>query len=182
MPANPPYITSRAKSRHTINFGLKASRTPWDMLDIGSDREPFVQEFVGGTVYQAFLGPQDYHRWHAGAEPGDPDLAEGDPHGSLLRSQAWHATRAIIFIQADNPDIGLMCFIGVGMVEVSTCIISVDEQQKVQTGDQLGMFRFGGSTHVLLSGPQANITFADHVIPDTHILVNSILAQVSPAN
>lgn len=30
------------------------------------------------------------------------------------------ATRAIMFIEADNPDIGLMCILAVGMAEVST--------------------------------------------------------------
>jgi len=34
------------------------------------------------------------------------------------------ATKAIIFIEADNPYIGLMCLIAVGMQEVSSCEIS----------------------------------------------------------
>jgi phosphatidylserine decarboxylase len=60
------------------------------------------------------------------------------------------ATRAVIFIEADNPDIGLMAFVGVGMDEVSTCEITVREGQHVAKGDQTGMFHFGGSTHCLL--------------------------------
>lgn len=60
------------------------------------------------------------------------------------------ATRAVIFIQADNPAIGLMAFVGVGMDEVSTCEITVGQGQYVQKGEQLGMFHFGGSSHCLL--------------------------------
>ncbi|KAI1774397.1 Phophatidylserine decarboxylase-domain-containing protein [Hypoxylon cercidicola] len=60
------------------------------------------------------------------------------------------ATRAVIFIQADNPAIGLMAFVGVGMDEVSTCEITVSQGQHVTKGDQLGMFHFGGSSHCLL--------------------------------
>ncbi|KAI2620978.1 Phophatidylserine decarboxylase-domain-containing protein [Hypomontagnella submonticulosa] len=60
------------------------------------------------------------------------------------------ATRAVIFIQADNPAIGLMAFVGVGMDEVSTCEITVGVGQHVQKGEQLGMFHFGGSSHCLL--------------------------------
>ncbi|KAI1474381.1 Phophatidylserine decarboxylase-domain-containing protein [Daldinia eschscholtzii] len=60
------------------------------------------------------------------------------------------ATRAVIFIQADNPAIGLMAFVGVGMDEVSTCEITVGQGQHVQKGDQIGMFHFGGSSHCLL--------------------------------
>lgn len=60
------------------------------------------------------------------------------------------ATRAVVFIQADNPAIGLMAFVGVGMDEVSTCEITVSQGQHVTKGDQLGMFHFGGSSHCLL--------------------------------
>jgi phosphatidylserine decarboxylase len=49
------------------------------------------------------------------------------------------ATRALIFIEADNRDIGLVCVMPVGMVEVSTCDITVKEGQHVNKGDQLGM-------------------------------------------
>jgi phosphatidylserine decarboxylase len=32
-----------------------------DMLDM----DPLYEQFVGGTVYQAFLSALSYHRWHA---------------------------------------------------------------------------------------------------------------------
>jgi phosphatidylserine decarboxylase len=37
------------------------------------------------------------------------------------------ATRALFFVEADNPDIGLMCFIPVGMTEISSCQITTYE-------------------------------------------------------
>ncbi|KAF8660117.1 hypothetical protein AX16_001641, partial [Volvariella volvacea WC 439] len=213
-PGNPTLIHNACEStvyRIATNvqdhdqFWLKGQAySLYDML--GRDDES-ARLFVGGTVYQAFLSPQDYHRWRspingtitkavllpgtyyaalpdAGAEPDDPDLKPGDPHGALIRSQAWitmAATRALIYIQADNPDIGLICFIGVGMAEVSTCGISVQPGQHVNTGDELGMFHFGGSSHTVIYGPQVKVTFADHVKIDTHLWVNSIIAQVSKA-
>jgi phosphatidylserine decarboxylase len=132
-----------------------------------------AEEFVGGTVYQAFLSALSYHRWHAPvsgkivkafvedgtyfSEPlfegiGDPEVQEIDIHGQSA-AQGYItavATRAIIFIQADNPKIGLMVGVYVGMAEVSTCDITVHEGQHVKKGEQLGMFHFGGSTHCLL--------------------------------
>ena len=180
----------------------------YDMLDDnpGPTGEKRAKEFINGTVYQAFLSPQDYHRWHApvdgeivdgyildgsyyavlpdaGAEIGDPDLVPGDPRGALIRSQPFltlSATRAIIFIKADNTDIGLMCFVGIGMCEVSGCELSekVKNKEKVKVGDELGMFHFGGSSHVLIFNNKSAITFADNVIPDTHIKIHSIIAQV----
>lgn len=177
----------------------------YDMLDGDSDNGTMANLFGGGTVYQAFLSPQDYHRWHApvngtivkvvnvpgtyyaalpdaGAEEDDPDLKPGDPHGALIRSQAWltlSSARALIYIQADNPSIGLFCFIGVGMAEVSTCEITVEPGNNVKIGDEIGMFHFGGSSHALVFRPGTNITFADNVVIDQHLKVNSVIAQIN---
>ena len=110
--------------------------------------------------------------------PGDPNTAtanvgtyysetpaEGfDPAGPN-DSQGYIteiATRAMIFIEADNPAIGLRCVLPVGMAEVSTCEITVYEGQHVKKGSQLGMFHFGGSTHCLLFRPGVNLEFDLH--------------------
>ncbi|KAI0069276.1 phosphatidylserine decarboxylase [Artomyces pyxidatus] len=185
-------------------FWLKGQK--YSLYDMFNRDEEMAAYFTGGTVYQAFLSPLDFHRWHApvngvieravrlegtyyavipdeGAPADDPDLPEGSPYGALIRSQAFltlSAARALIFIRADNPDIGLMCFIGVGMAEVSTCEVTVKEGQRVRVGDQLGMFHFGGSTHALVFGPNCNINFADHVVVDKHLWINSIIAQAVP--
>jgi phosphatidylserine decarboxylase len=200
-------ILNRVKKHD--QFWLKGQ--PYSLYDI-LDRDPGpsgvkrADNFIGGTIYQAFLSPQDFHRWHApvdgkivdgyvldgsyyavipdaGAEIGDPDLVPGDPRGGLIRSQPFltlSATRAVIFIQADNPLIGLVCFVGLGMCEVSTCELSkkVKEKGHVKVGEELGMFHFGGSSHVLIFNNKAAITFADEILPDTHIKIHSIIAQV----
>jgi phosphatidylserine decarboxylase len=48
------------------------------------------------------------------------------------------ATRAIMFIESDNPKIGMIAVIGIGMTEVSTCDITVKEGQHVKKGQELG--------------------------------------------
>lgn len=136
-----------------------------------------TEQFAGGTIYQAFLSALSYHRWHspvsgqvvkACAIDGSyyaEALAEGfDPAGPN-ESQAYIsqvATRSLIFIQADNPRIGLMCFVAIGMAEVSTCQITVYEGQRVKKGDPLGTFHFGGSTHCLVFRPEAELEFDCH--------------------
>jgi phosphatidylserine decarboxylase len=93
------------------------------------------------------------------------------------------ATRAVIFIEADNPRIGLMGFIAVGMAEVSSCEITVAEGQHLDKGDQLGMFHFGGSTHCLVFRPDVHLTFDFHNthpgLDATNIPVCSRIATVT---
>jgi phosphatidylserine decarboxylase len=153
--------------------------------------------FAGATIYQAYLSPLSYHRWHSpvsgtvikayvkdgsyyseapseGFDPAGPN----DSQGYITEV----ATRALIFIEADNPQIGLMCVLPVGMAEVSTCQISVYEGQHVTKGDQLGMFHFGGSTHCLIFRPDVNLEFDHHGqkpgLDSKSIRVNARIATV----
>ncbi|KAF3490855.1 phosphatidylserine decarboxylase [Arthroderma uncinatum] len=131
-------------------FWLKGSK--YSLQDIlGSESR--AHQFSGGTVYQAFLSAESYHRWNSpvsgtivekrlikrtyfATAPGTgfaseygPD-ARGPDNSQLYITHV--ATRAAIFIEARDPRIGLMCFLA------------------VEKGDELGMFRGGGSTHCLI--------------------------------
>lgn len=138
------------------------------------DGDPLVHEFEGGTIYQAFLSALSYHRWHSpvsgkilktklidGSYYAEAFSEGYDPAGPN-DSQAYItevAARGLVFIEADNPDIGLMAVLFVGMAEVSSNEFTVYEGQHVNKGDELGMFHFGGSTHCLIFRPEVNIEF-----------------------
>ena len=121
--------------------------------------DDYAEQFVGGTIYQAFLSALSYHRWHTPvtgvvkkayvvdgtyfSEPLFEDFdqnGEADPHGECTSQEyiSAVATRAIMFIEADNPKLGLVGVIGIGMTEVSTCDITVKVGDRVKKGDQLG--------------------------------------------
>jgi phosphatidylserine decarboxylase len=159
---------------------------------------PAYEQFVGGTIYQAFLSALSYHRWHspvsgtivaskvidgtyysetpaAGYDPSAPN----DSQGYITEV----ATRAHVLIEADDPRIGLMCFMPVGMAEVSTCDVTVAVGEHVQKGDPLGMFHFGGSTHCLFFRPGLEVAFDLHGqkpgLESSNIPVRSAIARVS---
>jgi phosphatidylserine decarboxylase len=191
--------------------------------------DPLVHHFVGGTIYQSFLDPANYHRWHspvsgtivkAFVQPGtyySENLVYGFPVSEIrtakhsrntstassfkaprhlprplpdssvpFSSQSYHvavATRALIFIRALNPAIGLICVLPVGMAEVSTCEITVQEGQVVRKGDELGMFHFGGSTCCLIFRPGVELKFDMHGqteigLESRNIQVNARIATV----
>ena len=133
-----------------------------------------AEKFYGGTVYQAFLSATSYHRWHSPVSGfiKQTELVDGSYYSQTYtikddpcapdKSQAYLAqvaARGIVYIQADNPDIGLMAFISIGMSEVSTNEITVKAGDYVKKGDQLGMFHFGGSTHCLIFRPGVSLDF-----------------------
>jgi phosphatidylserine decarboxylase len=153
----------------SANFWVK--NQPYSLLDILAHDTDYARVFAesGGAILQAFLAARSYHRWHSpidgtivksyivpgtyfalcpssDLDPSAPDLSQ--PYISQM------ATRALIFIEGDNSDIGLMCFVAIGMAEVSTCQITVYDGQKVKKGDELGMFHHGGSSHCLIFRPE----------------------------
>ncbi|MGE4557988.1 MAG: phosphatidylserine decarboxylase family protein [Desulfovibrionaceae bacterium] len=138
------------------------------------DGDSLTEQFVGGTFYQAFLSAFNYHRWHSPVSGTivKTKLVDGSYYAAALvdgfdpetqdncQGYITHtAARGIVFIKADNPDIGLMGILFVGMGDVSSNEITVYEGQHVEKGDQLGMFHFGGSTHVLMFRPGVNVEF-----------------------
>jgi phosphatidylserine decarboxylase len=177
-----PYGISTDVQRRD-RFWIKSQ--PYSLQDMLADDES-VDEFVGGTVYQAFLSATDYHRWHSpvagtivrafvqdGTYYSEAD-SEGADAVEPTNSQSYLAhvaARAIILIQADNPVIGLMAFVPVGMSDVSSCVIDPDitTGHHVAKGDELGYFQFGGSTHCLVFRPGAIADFALQALPQPHL-------------
>lgn len=171
---------------------------PYSVLDMLA-HDDLAKPFVGGTVYQAFLSALSYHRWHSpvngkivkayvkdgsyyseppytGPETSEGPSSEGENTGQEYLSAL--ATRALIFIEADNPDIGLMCVMPVGMVEVSSCDITVKEGQHVKKGEQLGMFHFGGSTLCVVFRKGVHIEGFPNTDRKANVPVNSELGHV----
>ena len=144
-------------------FWLK--QQPYSLMDMLNN--DYIDTFVGGDVWQAFLSPFNYHRWHSpiagtirkayvkeglyfsqatsmGEDPTDQDHSEG----YITNVQ----TRALFFIEADDKNIGMVCVMPIGMVEISSCVIHerIKRGCHVEKGEELGYFQFGGSTHCLI--------------------------------
>lgn len=176
-PDNDKLIVSAADSsvfkiQHDVKrsdwFWIKSQ--PYSLNDMLNNDKSVVDQFVGGDVYQAFLSATKYHRWHSpvsgiirkayiksgsyysaieaqGMDPASPN----DSQGYL----AHVATRAIIYIEADDPKIGLMVIMPIGMAEVSSSVLldKIKEGYRVKKGEELGYFQYGGSTYCLVFRP-----------------------------
>ena len=157
-------------------FWIKSQPYSLQEMFTASQRE-LADKFIGGSVYQAFLSAFDYHRWHApvsgrivkayhvdgsyysGAE------SEGIDPGGLNDSQGYTtavAARAVIVIDCDDPEVGFVGCIFVGMADVSSCVIDALPGQRVNKGDELGYFQYGGSTYCLVFRPNVVGSFVPH--------------------
>jgi phosphatidylserine decarboxylase len=74
---------------------------------------------------------------------------------------------------------GLLCFVAVGMAEVSSCVLSVKQGQHVNKGEEIGFFQFGGSSHCLVFRRGAVAAFALQSIPQGEHGANSPIVKVN---
>ncbi|HEV7671081.1 MAG TPA: phosphatidylserine decarboxylase family protein [Thermoanaerobaculia bacterium] len=123
--------------------------------------ESQVERFVGGDVFQSFLSGADYHRWRApiagavrwvekvdGLMFSDAESAGPDPTAATY-SQGYEAsvnTRGLVFIESDDPVIGMVCVIPIGITEISSVTFAVKKGDQVTKGQELGRFSYGGSS------------------------------------
>jgi phosphatidylserine decarboxylase len=131
----------------------------------------FVDQFVGGTVYQTYVnGGADWHGFSApiNGEVVGVELIEGyawtesdttppDPMSGPY-SQGWAAgvaTRGLIYIDSKVKKLGTVCVIPIGLTEVSSLTTFVKPGDYVKKGDMLGWFSFGGSSFALVFQPGA---------------------------
>ncbi|AJC22415.1 phosphatidylserine decarboxylase family protein [Pandoraea pulmonicola] len=188
-----PYnVQHHAHMRDT--FWIKSQ--PYSLLDMfGASHKALAAPFAGGTVYQAYLSAYDYHRWHAPVDgtviaayrlPGtyySEAPSEGEDQAGLNDSQGYltaTATRAIVVIKAEEPALGTVGCLFVGMGDVSSCILRVDRGQHLGKGDELGYFQYGGSTYCLVfeEGVIASLAPDEHSLPgDKPLKVNAALAR-----
>lgn len=131
-----------------------------DLLAEKAD-SPLLRPFINGLAVQIVLMPFNYHRWHSPVTgkikkvrtisgyffaPPTPDqhYATSFPFLSHIN------TRTIVFIEPENPSIGDIALVFVGLTEVSSCKATIREGDSVQRGDEIGHFAFGGSTCCIL--------------------------------
>jgi phosphatidylserine decarboxylase len=189
--STPFYIQRNVQLRDTFWVKNKDGRSNYSLADMLGDAN-LAEQFVGGTVYQAFLSADSYHNWHAPvsgryvskpriiqgtyySEPlmwsFSPDSGPPEPDvGSDALSQGYIssvATRGVAIIQPDNPRIGPMAIIMIGMAEVSS--VNFFDKETFDKGELIGQFQFGGSTHCIIFGPGVQPKFAADAIPSVNV-------------
>jgi phosphatidylserine decarboxylase len=90
------------------------------------------------------------------------------------------------FIQArglvliDNPTLGLVAVLPIGMAQVSSVVLSVKKGDVIEKGDEISAFHLGGSDVVIVFQKEANVQFTQEL--GTHYDARSILATGGKKN
>lgn len=162
--------------KHTHKYKIR------DLLE-GS---PYQDRFRNGTFMHAFLGPNDYHRFHAPVRGTvvecraiqqnvylDVTIKDGEFDAPDGAGYEFTQTRGLIIF--DSP-IGLVAVLPIGMAQVSSVNMVAVEGAYLNKGDLFGYFMFGGSDIIMLFEEKSNVIVTS--APGIHFNVGMCVAQV----
>ncbi|KAG5292331.1 phosphatidylserine decarboxylase proenzyme [Histoplasma ohiense] len=118
-----------------------------------------AKRYKNGALGIFRLAPQDYHRFHIPVDGvmGMPKTIEGEYYTvnpmAIRSALDVYGENVRIVVPIDSVEHGRVMVICVGAMMVGSTVITREEGEKVARGEELGYFKFGGSTLLLLFEP-----------------------------
>ncbi|CAG7559284.1 unnamed protein product [Fusarium equiseti] len=175
-PHNPHIIVSPADCRSVVFNSLTTATKIWvkgrefNMKRLLGDAYPEdVSRFEGGALGIFRLAPQDYHRFHIPVDGvmGKPKTIEGEYYTvnpmAIRSALDVYGENVRVLVPIDSECHGRVMVICVGAMMVGSTVITRNEGDKVQRAEELGYFKFGGSTILLLFEP-GRMVFDDDLV------------------
>lgn len=165
-----------------------------------SPESPYCDAFAGGKFFHAFLNANDYHRYHFPVSgtirelriiPGEDALGGSITWEPGLQQYVvdcsvpgWQSieTRGLAIVETDNH--GLVAVMPIGMSQVASVNFTsgLKVGDRVEKGDELGYFLFGGSDFVLVFQKDADFQLTspqDASRNREHLLMGEKLGHIS---
>ncbi|KAF3933177.1 hypothetical protein ABW19_dt0209378 [Dactylella cylindrospora] len=165
-PDNPKIIVSPADCRSVVFDTIDDATRIWvkgrDFSVarlLGSAYGDEAKRYNGGALGIFRLAPQDYHRFHIPVDGvmGEPKLIKGEYYTvnpmAIRSALDVYGENVRIIVPFDSVAHGRVMVICVGAMMVGSTVITAKAGSEVARGDELGYFKFGGSTLVVLFEP-----------------------------
>ena len=175
-PDRPEIVTSPADCRSVVFNRLEDAQRIWvkgrefsiERL-LGDAYPEDVKRYQNGALGIFRLAPQDYHRFHVPVDGtmGEPKLIEGEYYTvnpmAIRSALDVYGENIRVCVPIESERHGRVMVICVGAMMVGSTIITRKTGEHVARAEELGYFKFGGSTILLLFEPGAMVFDADLV-------------------
>ncbi|KAG0669894.1 hypothetical protein C6P45_003176 [Maudiozyma exigua] len=172
-------MVSCADSRCTVfdtiaksqEIWIKGSKFSIDRLTGNYKLEKANEKNTSIAIFR--LAPQDYHRFHSPCQGtiGKPVYIDGDYYTvnpmAIRSSLDVFGENIRVVIPIHSKEFGTFLFIPVGAMMVGSIILTCKEGDTVTRGDELGYFKFGGSTIILII-PKGKIQFDSDITKNSN--------------
>jgi len=165
-PNNPRIIVSPADCRSVVFNRIDIAQNVWikgrefSVKRLLGDAYPEdVSRYDNGALGIFRLAPQDYHRFHIPVDGvmGEPKTIAGEYYTvnpmAIRSALDVYGENVRILVPIDTPDFGRVMVICVGAMMVGSTVITRKAGDQVKRAEELGYFKFGGSTLVVLFEP-----------------------------
>lgn len=165
-PDDPHIVVSPADCRSVVFNRIEDAQRIWV-----KGREFSVERLLGGAYpedakryHNGALGimrlaPQDYHRFHIPVDGvlGEPKLLDGEYYTvnpmAIRSALDVYGENIRVCVPIDSVCHGRVMVICVGAMMVGSTVITRKKGETVKRAEELGYFKFGGSTLLLLFEP-----------------------------
>ena len=165
-PKDPRVIVSPADCRSVVFNTMDEATTIWvkgrdftvERL-LGDAYAEDAKRYKNGALGIFRLAPQDYHRFHIPVDGvmGKPKLIEGEYYTvnpmAIRSALDVYGENVRYIVPIDSVAHGRVIVVCVGAMMVGSTVITRKEGEKVSRAEELGYFKFGGSTILLLFEP-----------------------------
>ncbi|KAF5507628.1 Phosphatidylserine decarboxylase proenzyme 3 [Colletotrichum aenigma] len=139
-----------------------------------------VKRFENGALGIFRLAPQDYHRFHIPVDGilDKPKTIAGEYYTvnpmAIRSALDVYGENVRVLCPIDSPVHGRVMVICVGAMMVGSTVITRKEGEQVKRAEELGYFKFGGSTIVLLFEP-GKMVFDDDLVDNSNTALETLV-------
>lgn len=187
-PNNPHIITSPADCRSVVFNSIDKSTNVWikgrefSVKRLLGDAYPEdASRFEGGALGIFRLAPQDYHRFHipVDGQMGKPITIAGEYYTvnpmAIRSALDVYGENVRVLVPVDSPVHGRVMIVCVGAMMVGSTVITQKEGADVKRADELGYFKFGGSTIVLLF-EKGKMVFDEDLVSNSEMALETLVS------
>ncbi|KAI0891378.1 phosphatidylserine decarboxylase-domain-containing protein [Annulohypoxylon nitens] len=191
-PDNPRIIVSPADCRSVVFNTIDSATSIWikgrefSIKRLLGDAYPEdANRYDNGGLGIFRLAPQDYHRFHIPVDGilRKPKLIAGEYYTvnpmAIRSALDVYGENVRVLCPIDTELFGRVMVICVGAMMVGSTVITRNEGEEVKRAEELGYFKFGGSTIVTLFEPGKMVFDADLVDNSSSALETLIRAGMS---
>ncbi|KAI0471218.1 phosphatidylserine decarboxylase-domain-containing protein [Xylaria cf. heliscus] len=191
-PDNPHIIVSPADCRSVVFNSVSSATKIWikgrefSIKRLLGDAYPDdAPRYENGSLGIFRLAPQDYHRFHIPVDGilRKPKLIKGEYYTvnpmAIRSALDVYGENVRVICPIDSEQHGRVMVICVGAMMVGSTVITRQEGEHVQRAEELGYFKFGGSTIVVLFEPGKMVYDEDLVDNSNGALETLIRAGMS---
>lgn len=191
-PDNPRIIVSPADCRSVVFNQMDTATKIWVKGRefsikrlLGNAYPEDVERYTNGALGIFRLAPQDYHRFHIPVDGvmDTPKTIEGEYYTvnpmAIRSALDVYGENVRVIVPIDSVAHGRVMVICVGAMMVGSTVITRKKGDTVKRAEELGYFKFGGSTLLVLFEAGA-MRFDDDLVENSNSALETLVCSLLP--